>query len=212
MSGIKLHSLTLGPLATNCYLVWQDGASQSLLVDAAGDPRDFLQAAAQRHLDINLLVNTHGHSDHAEAVAALRQLAGAALAIHELDAPMLSDPLLSGAAMWGFPHQKASPDRLLKEGDRIELPASDLHLSVLHTPGHTPGSICLLGDGVFFSGDCLFAGGIGRTDLPGGDDRAMLASLRRLATLDPHLIVYPGHGPPTTIADELQGHPWLSEL
>jgi len=114
--------------------------------------------------------------------------------------------------MWGCPQEDASADRFLAEGDRVGLGDGDLQLSVLHTPGHTPGSICLLGEGVLFSGDCLFAGGIGRVDLPGGDERAMLASLRRLAELDPRLLVYPGHGPPTTIAEELKGNPWLSDL
>lgn len=203
--------LTLGPLATNCYLVWQEGSTAALLIDCAGSARDILREAQQRGLAIHLIINTHGHTDHIEALAGLKETTGAELAIHELDAPMLGDPMLSGAAMWGFSQERMAADRVLREGDEIAIPETDVRLSVLHTPGHTPGSICLLGGGVVFSGDCLFAGGIGRVDLPGGDERAMMESLARLAHLDAALVVYPGHGPATTIGAEVEGNPWLAE-
>lgn len=203
--------LTLGPLATNCYLVWQEGSTAALLIDCAGSARDILREAQQRGLAIRLIINTHGHTDHIEALAGLKEATGAELAIHELDAPMLGDPMLSGAAMWGFSQERMAADRVLREGDEIAIPETDVRLSVLHTPGHTPGSICLLGGGVVFSGDCLFAGGIGRVDLPGGDERAMMESLARLAQLDAALVVYPGHGPATTIGAEVDGNPWLAE-
>jgi hydroxyacylglutathione hydrolase len=168
-----------------------------------------LGTARQRGLEIRLIVNTHGHSDHIEALAGVKQMAAAEVAIHRLDAPMLGDAMLSGAATWGFSHDPVGADRLLEEGDVITLAGSELRLAVLHTPGHTPGSICLLGERALFSGDCLFAGGIGRVDLPGGDERAMMRSLGRLAGLDPALTVYPGHGPATTIGREVKGNPWL---
>ena len=203
--------LTLGPLATNCYLVWEEDSTAALLVDCAGSARDILREAQQRGLAIRLIVNSHGHTDHIEALAGLKEATGAELAIHELDAPMLADPMLSGAAMWGFSQESMAADRVLREGDEIAIPETDVTLSVLHTPGHTPGSICLLGEAVLFTGDCLFAGGIGRVDLPGGDERAMMASLARLAKLDAALVVYPGHGPATTIGAEAEGNPWLAE-
>jgi glyoxylase-like metal-dependent hydrolase (beta-lactamase superfamily II) len=211
VSGTNVHTLTLGPFATNCYLVWQDESAQAVLVDAAGDAQEILQQARQRALEIKLIINTHGHTDHIEALPTLKSLTGVELAIHELDAPMLSDTALSGAALWGFPQESVAADRLLREGDRLLLPGTEVKFTALHTPGHSPGSICLLSDGLLFSGDCLFAGGIGRMDLPGGDERAMTQSLSRLAELDPALTVYPGHGPPTTIGEELEGNPWLSE-
>jgi glyoxylase-like metal-dependent hydrolase (beta-lactamase superfamily II) len=207
---MNVATLTLGALATNCYLVWEEGTSAGLLVDCAGGPQDILGAAQQRNLQIRVIVNTHGHTDHTEALATLKDSTGAELAIHELDAPMLTDAMLSGAAMWGFSHEGTAADRLLREGDTIAVPGSDIELSVLHTPGHSPGSLCLLGEGALFSGDCLFAGGMGRVDLPGGDEEAMMASLARLAQLDPALVVYPGHGPATTIGDEVKGNPWLA--
>jgi glyoxylase-like metal-dependent hydrolase (beta-lactamase superfamily II) len=209
---MNVYGLTLGSLATNCYLVWEDGAGDALLVDCAGEADEILSGATDRGLQIRLIVNTHGHTDHTEALARLRELTDAETAVHELDAVMLSDSMLSGAAMFGFPHEAVDPDWLLSEGDDIGVPASEASLTVLHTPGHSPGSICLLGEGILFSGDCLFAGGIGRTDLPGGDERAMMTSLARLAELDPAIVVYPGHGPVTTIGDELAANPWLARL
>jgi glyoxylase-like metal-dependent hydrolase (beta-lactamase superfamily II) len=205
-------TLTLGPLATNCYLVWQDGRQEALLVDCAGTPEEITEVAAERSLRITLVANTHGHADHIEALAGLKQITSATVAIHELDAPMLSSPMLSGAAMFGYRLTSASADRLLREGDIVELDGTDIQLRVLHTPGHTPGSICLLGEGVLFPGDCLFAGGIGRVDLPGGDEQAMMRSLSRLTKLDPDLVVYPGHGPATTIGEERETNPWLEGL
>jgi glyoxylase-like metal-dependent hydrolase (beta-lactamase superfamily II) len=209
---MNVYGLTLGSLATNCYLVWEDGTGDALLVDCAGEADEILSAATDRGLQIRLIVNTHGHTDHTEGLARLHELTDAELAVHELDAVMLSDSMLSGAAMFGFPHEAVDPDWLLGEGDDIGVPASETSLAVLHTPGHSPGSICLLGEGILFSGDCLFAGGIGRTDLPGGDERAMMSSLARLAELDPGITVYPGHGPVTTIGDELAANPWLARL
>jgi len=209
---MNVLALTLGPLATNCYLVSQPGLSQAILVDAAGDAGEILSEARARGLQIRLMVLTHGHIDHVEAAAQVKRDTGAQLAIHELDAPMLRDPLLSGAALFGFSQGSVSPDRLLKEGEVISLDGTDLSLAVLHTPGHSPGSVCLLGEQSIICGDLLFAGGIGRTDLTGGDEEAMIASLRRLIALDPDLRVYPGHGPETTLAEERRVNPWLAGL
>ncbi len=213
---MKVETLTLGPLATNCYLVWVEGGDptvrKALLVDCAGGADEILEAAGRHNLSLELIVGTHGHADHTECLAELREATGARIAIHELDAPMLADPMLSGAALFGFSQRGVQPDVLLHEGDRVTIPGGEVALSVLHTPGHSPGSISLLGEGVLFSGDCLFAGGIGRVDLAGGDEREMMASLVRLSALDPELVVYPGHGPATTIGAEAAGNPWLADL
>ncbi len=207
---MRVVGLCLGPLATNCYLAWEEGAAEALLVDAAGEAADITGAAHRHGVRITLIVATHGHRDHTECLAQLKERTGAPLAVHRLDAPMLSDPTLSGAALFGFPQDNVAADQMLSEGDLISVGEGGPELTVLHTPGHTPGSICLLGEGALFSGDCLFAGGIGRMDLPGGDERAMMESLARLASLDPALTVYPGHGPTTTIGRELRTNPWLT--
>jgi glyoxylase-like metal-dependent hydrolase (beta-lactamase superfamily II) len=208
---MRTLTLTLGSLATNCHLVWDERTDGAALIDCAGAPEQILGAAGEHGVEIRLIVLTHGHTDHTEALARLQELTSAEVAIHELDAPMLADAMLSGATMFGFQHEPVRPTRLLSEGDVIRLPASQTQLAVLHTAGHSPGSICLLGEGVLFSGDCLFAGGMGRVDLPGGDERAMMHSLARLAGLDPDLAVRPGHGPATTIGDEVTANPWLAK-
>jgi glyoxylase-like metal-dependent hydrolase (beta-lactamase superfamily II) len=207
---MNVETITLGSFGTNCYLVRSDTSGAALLVDCPGDAHDIIARARRRRVTISLIVTTHGHIDHLEALADLKRITGAPVAVHELDAPMLSDEMMSGAALFGFSQRGARPDKLLREGDAVELGEAGLSFEVLHTPGHTPGSICLLGQGALFSGDCLFAGGIGRVDLPGGDERAMTRSLARLAGLDPKLIVYPGHGPATTIREELAQNPWLT--
>jgi len=209
---MNVETLTLGLLGTNCYLLWVDGNSSALLIDCAGDPREILEAAGRHSLSIELVVSTHGHTDHIECLAEMKEATGAQISIHELDAPMLVDPMLSGAALFGFSQRGVQPDVLLHEGDRVPIPGNEVYLSVLHTPGHSPGSLSLLGEGVLFPGDCLFAGGIGRVDLAGGDEREMMASLVRLSALDPELVVYPGHGPATTIGAEAAGNPWLADL
>ncbi len=201
--------LPLGSFGTNCYVVWQDGAD-ALLIDCAGDADAILNEVHARHLRLRLIVLTHGHIDHIEPLADLVRLTSAQVAIHDLDAPMLGDPMVSGASLFGFSQRASTSDILLQEGSDVTLEGTGLTFTVLHTPGHTPGSICLLGGGALFSGDTLFAGGIGRMDLPGGDEEAMQASLSRLLELPGDTLVYPGHGPATTIQDEREHNPWVN--
>ena len=209
---MNIETLTLGSFATNCYLVWEKPSTFALLVDCAGQADEILAHARGLGLTISLIVNTHGHIDHIEALAKLKRLTGARVAVHELDAPMLADSMVSGAAVFGFSQEGVTPDSLLREGAKVEASSGGPIFTVLHTPGHSPGSICLLGEGALFSGDCLFASGIGRVDLSGGDEGAMIRSLRRLVGLDPGLVVYPGHGPATTIGAEVSHNPWLEDL
>lgn len=202
MKGMAVEQLTLGELETNCWIA-SDGAGGPLIViDPAGDADVLLAAIAER--PVAVVVLTHGHFDHLGAASAVMQATGASLAVHAWDAAAVTNAAANGGLMFGFDSVTPEPDRSLEDGDVVE--AGELRLAVLHTPGHTPGSICLYArtdDGShLFSGDTLFAGSVGRTDFPGGDARALRDSMARLAVLPGETLVHPGHGPETTIERE----------
>ena len=178
---MNIQTLTLGPLATNCYLVRQDGCSRVVIIDPAANSKKLLAALQEQGLTLEAIFLTHAHFDH---IGALKK-----------DDPshMCHDLLLYTDTY--------------REGDALT--AAGLRFRVLSTPGHTPGSVCLLCENALFSGDTLFAGSYGRTDFPGGSDAAMSASLKRLSTLPPETRVLPGHGLASTIADELRTNPYL---
>ena len=202
MSGIEIRRLVLGDLDTNCWIAADGEGGPLVVIDPAGEPDAVLSAIAGRV--VAAVVLTHGHFDHLGAVTAVTEATGAPVLVHGADAGMIASADANGAAAFGFDAVSPLADRLLAEGDVVE--AGSLALRVLHTPGHTSGSICLLtatpDSPHLFSGDTLFAGSVGRTDLPGGDPRAMRASIARLATLEPATTVHPGHGPETTIERE----------
>lgn len=203
MSSLEFSLLVLGELETNCWLVSDGEGGPLVVIDPAGDADVLLESLAGRQ--VGAIVLTHGHFDHLGAVSALLAATGAPLLVHAADADSITSAEANGGATFGFDAVAPEPDRRLADGDAIE--AGALTLTVLHTPGHTPGSICLLatpstGAPHLFSGDTLFAGSVGRTDFPGGDPRAMRTSIARLATLDPSTLVHPGHGPDTGIERE----------
>lgn len=202
MAGIAVTGLALGELDTNCWLVSDVAEGPLLVIDPAGDAERLIEVLADRA--VAAVVLTHGHFDHLGAASAVLAATGAPLLIHAADAAAITSAQANGGAAFGFDAVAPAPDRLLTEDDRVE--AGGLRLKVIHTPGHTPGSICLLAESVdpphLFSGDTLFAGSVGRTDFPGGDPRAMRDSIARLAALPPTTAVHPGHGPDSTIARE----------
>ena len=198
----------LGLFQTNCYLVGCPATGQGMVLDPGGDPKPILERARRLGLQIVLVVNTHGHFDHIVGNAALIRETGADLAVHELDAPRLYAPESARSFLLGLTRERCRPTRLLRHG--VAISVGELTFQVLHTPGHTPGSICLLGEGVLFSGDTLFHLGIGRTDLPGGDMDTLIHSLETvLLPLPDDLPVYPGHGPKTTLGYEKRYNPFL---
>jgi len=205
---LDIKSYVLGELATNCYLVVCRVSKEAIVIDPGGDPRPVLDEIQREGLKLRYIVNTHGHMDHIEGNKDLQAATGAPILIHREDAGMLTSPAQNLSLFVGSDFVSPPPGRLLDEGDVIAWGRESLQ--VLHTPGHTPGSICLVGGGTVFSGDTLFAGSVGRTDLPGGSMTKLLLSLReKLLDLPPETRVLPGHGPETTIGRERERNPFL---
>lgn len=207
-----IKSVESGPFFTNGYLVGDETTGKAIVVDAPKDSAQYLVRAANRHnLTIELIVNTHGHWDHIADNVELQLRTLAPIAIHRLDEWWIRDPKpVEFSLPFEIPRTKAG--RYLEHGDVIEV--GKLRFEVLFTPGHTEGGICLYEriEKVLFSGDTLFAGSVGRVDLPGGDWEVLMKSIReQLLTLGDSTIVYPGHGPSTTIGHERRRNPFLRE-
>ncbi|EHM09713.1 Zn-dependent hydrolase, glyoxylase [Thermanaerovibrio velox DSM 12556] len=199
----------LGELWTNFYLVFDEGGS-AIGIDPGGDCPEVLDFIEQMGLRLQLVMLTHGHWDHMGGLACLRKASNGGVAVHRLDGRALTDPDVNLSAFLGSKGCFDPADRLVEDGD--ELSVGSMRVRVFHTPGHTPGSCCFLvesGDSrALFSGDTLFAGSVGRTDLPGGDEAALRGSLARLADLEDSLKVFPGHGPETTLGEERRRNPF----
>ncbi len=202
-----LKKLVVGSFASNCYMVGSELTKEGMIIDPGDEAKEILKNIKDLELDIRSIVVTHGHIDHIGALKEIKEATGAEVAIHGDDANSFQGHSLSNVFGLSYP-PPPPPDRLLKDGERLDI--GDLHFSVLHTPGHSPGGICLLGQGAVFSGDTLFNNGIGRYDLPNGNYRQLMDSIHnKLMTLPDNTIVYPGHGPETTIGTERQANPFL---
>jgi len=204
---MKVLMMTTGPVATNVWVLADARTQEAIAIDTATPSVRWLtQQLADEGWYLRYIVSTHRHWDHIGVNAEVMIATGATLAVHAEDRHGLEAPDAMSAP---FPIPPSVPALELAEGSRIRFGQVDL--MVLHTPGHTEGSVCLLGteDRILISGDTLFAGGWGRTDLPGGDHKAMVESLSRLSTLESGLTVLPGHGPQTTIGQE---KPWLETV
>ncbi len=203
-----LKLLVVGPLASNCYIVGDESTKEGAIIDPADEAENILRSVEELGLTIRSIILTHGHPDHFAALKEVKEATGAEIMVHTDDAEYHRQSTLALAFGLYCP-TPPPPDKLLNDGDSIDI--DDLHFKVIHTPGHSPGGICLLGHGVLFSGDTLFNYGIGRFDLPGGDYAQLLNSLQsRLMALLDETIVYPGHGPQTTIGTERQKNPFLT--
>ena len=206
-----LKQLEVGRLAVFAYLLGSDAGAEGLVIDPADDIDEILAIADQQKITIRYILNTHAHVDHIMGNEEIKKKTGAKIIIHEEDAPLLTQIPRSMLSMFGG-HPSPPADLTVKEGDLIRV--GDLTLKVLHTPGHSPGGMCLQGDQAVFTGDTLFVGGVGRTDLPGGSWPLMLQSIKtKLLTLPDETIVYPGHNygpaPTSTIKNERLHNPYI---
>src|SRR5512136_3177318 len=207
-----LKMLEVGPYMSNCYVVGSEKTKDGMIIDPGAEAGRILEEVQDSGLSIKVIVVTHMHADHIGALGKVKEATKAPFAVHEAEA---SKGYIDGAsamlnAMMGRASMGIPPvDRKLKEGDKIDL--GDLHFAVLHTPGHSPGGICLAGLGVVFCGDTLFNFSIGRTDFPGCSHTQLMHSIHtKLMTLPDDTKVFPGHGPETMIGYERQWNPFLN--
>ncbi|MDZ7697360.1 MAG: MBL fold metallo-hydrolase [Deltaproteobacteria bacterium] len=187
-----LRKLTVGPYQSNCYILGAKSSREGVVIDPGGEIFRIVKEISKLKLKIIYILMTHGHMDHTGGAAELKRITKAQVCIHPLDAQGLG----------------CQPDLPLEDGQNI--PLGEFNLSVLHTPGHSPGGVCFHAPGVVFSGDTLFAGSIGRTDFPGGDHALLLRGVReKIFPLGDELRIYPGHGPASTIGRERTTNPFF---
>ncbi len=188
-----IKALVLGMFGTNCYIVGSEATGEGIIIDPGDEARTILQTVKSMGLNVKLIAITHGHMDHTGALEDIRRATGAPVVIHRDDADVLM--------------RIGTNDRLLNGGETIKV--GDLNFTVIHTPGHSPGGICLYGNGVLFCGDTLFNLSIGRTDIGGNYNQLINSIVSKLMILPDDTVVYPGHGPETTIGTERRSNPFL---
>lgn len=205
-----LKTVVVGPLEVNCYIIADEKSKDGAVIDAGDNSDEILDVIKRNKLKLKYIINTHAHFDHIGAIGKIKNATGAEFLIHEMEMHVLktlpSQNLIFGIKVDSPP----SPDRFLKDNEKLML--GDLTLKILYTPGHSPGGICIYADNVVFTGDTLFAGSIGRADLPGGDHNTLIASIKaKLLRLGDEVVVLPGHGQQSTIGDEREFNPFLSK-
>lgn len=206
-----LKALAVGPFASNCYIVGLESSKKAMIIDPGAEAKRILKTVNDLGLTIPLIVVTHVHIDHVGALNPVKEATGAKFALHEAegDAGLGVFSRMLSTVMGGSFSNLPEPDRLLKDGDTIDI--NGLRFAVLHTPGHSSGGISLYGHGVVFSGDTLFNYGIGRTDFPGCSYKQIMDSIQnKLMKLPDETVVYPGHGPATTIGEERRSNPFVT--
>jgi glyoxylase-like metal-dependent hydrolase (beta-lactamase superfamily II) len=209
---MRIKQMTVGMMGVCCYIVSSNETKEAVIIDPGGNEEDILAACQQENLKVKYIINTHGHPDHVCGNEILKKSTGADIVIHAADADFFGQERIEQFfSQLGLP---ASPpaDKLVVDGDTLIF--GNESLKVIHTPGHTPGGICLYSAPNLFSGDTLFAGGVGRTDFPGGSTQELLQSIKsNLLVLPPDTIVWPGHGyggESSTIAQEKASNPFLT--
>lgn len=215
MDNLKIFTVPVGAMRVNCYLLRDEATGFGAIVDPGGESPELgssriLAKCAAEGIDVKYILLTHAHFDHMLSLERVRDATGAPLCLHKYDAEALTDPNLSYMAQFAGIHTPCHPaERLLYDGDVLQL--GETPLTVMHTPGHTVGSVCYMTGDIILTGDTLFSGSIGRCDFYGGDDLAMLQSLGKLKGLADkgNFRLYPGHGGATTLEREMKNNIYL---
>lgn len=206
-----VQMFTVGKISTNCYIANCEQTKQAIIIDPGFDDgieaKQIFDFIDENMLNVKYIINTHGHPDHTCGNGMIKEKLHVPILIHELDAHMLGKFGKEIAGMFGFENSSPPADMLLHDGNLVKF--GNTNLKAIHTPGHSPGSISLLGEREVFTGDTLFSGSIGRTDFPDSSEHAISLSLRKLASLPEGLIVYSGHGSTSTIGEERHNNPFL---
>ncbi|MEJ7810495.1 MAG: MBL fold metallo-hydrolase [Gemmatimonadaceae bacterium] len=203
-----VRAFAVGPFQENAYLVVDEGTTQAVLIDPGDEAALLLDAVVREGAELQAIWLTHAHVDHVGGVAAVKRATGVPILLHPLDRPLYDAAVRHGQVFGVSIEAPPPPDATLSDGDKLSL--GSLTFEVMHAPGHAPGHVVIHGEGVAFVGDCLFAGSVGRTDLPLSDGRQLARSLERICALPGETIVFPGHGPATTIADERATNPFVN--
>jgi hydroxyacylglutathione hydrolase len=207
---MKIRNIPVGPLQVNCFVVYDEERNDAIVIDPGDEPEKIVGFIKAGKLLVSSIVCTHSHFDHVGAVRKLKEATGAPVMIHKEDLDIFMHAE-EQATLWGLSiEQPSEPDSYLLEGD--EIVAGDLRFRVLHTPGHSPGGICLYGHNVIFTGDTIFAGSVGRTDFPGGSYDTLKKSFARIISLPPETKIFSGHGPETSVGRERTSNFFVEEL
>lgn len=205
----RVHVMEVGPLAVNAFIVEDPAARKAVVVDPGGDGEALLREIGNLGLGVEKILLTHGHFDHVGAVGLLREKTGAPVYLHPDDQERMLGARRQGMLFGLSVQTPPKPDHLVADGDTV--PFGGLEFRVAHTPGHTPGCVCYIAGGMAFVGDLIFAGSIGRTDLPGGSYEMLIASVRnKIFTLPDDTVLFPGHGPATTVGEEKRSNPFFT--
>lgn len=207
---MKIENIVVGPLQVNCFIAYDEENLTAMVIDPGDEAGKIIRFIEDRKIIVSHIVCTHAHFDHIGAVQRLKEKTGAPVILHkgDLDIFKRAD---GQAALWGMRiEQPQEPDMYVLNGDEIIIGRS--HFTVLHTPGHSPGGICLYGEGFLFTGDTIFAGSVGRTDFPGGSIAELKSSFSHLISLPPETRIFPGHGPLTTVKKEKESNFFVHEL
>ena len=200
-----IKKIVVGMMEVNCYIVGDSSTKEVFIIDPGGDYKKIKKIIDADSLRPRAIINTHGHGDHIGA----NEVFDIPVWIHQLDADFLQDPSKNLSGAFGFLLKTKPASRILEDGDILNIGKHSLE--VIHTPGHTPGSICLKADGVIFTGDTLFCEGIGRTDFAYGSEGDIMRSIKeRLLTFDDNYVIHPGHGPSSTIGHEKLNNPFIA--